>query len=223
MTYKYIYLSHEISDTTPTYGNRDHFSKQYNTSIANGDTANSCKLFFSTNHLGTHIDLPFHFYENGKKLDKFEPESWFYNSVSLVDFPCNSAKIIAAKDLQSFTLAPETEILLIRTGFERFRHIDRYWKSNPGIHPDVAFYLRDKYPHLRTIGFDFISLTSYENRPLGKEAHQAFLGFNENYITVVEDMSLKNVQAPIKKIIIAPLLIGGIDSSPVTAIAKIAV
>ena len=76
-------------------------------------------VFFSTNHLGTHIDLPFHFYENGKKLDKFEPESWFYNSVSLVDFPCNSAKIIAAKDLQSFTLAPETEILLIRTGFER--------------------------------------------------------------------------------------------------------
>ena len=41
MNKNYIYLSHFLSESTPTYGKRDRFKIKQTSSIKNGDTANS--------------------------------------------------------------------------------------------------------------------------------------------------------------------------------------
>ena len=58
-------LSHAIDIDTPSYGNKDRIGIVSNTAIVNGDTANTSELHFTNNHIGTHIDVPKHFFENG--------------------------------------------------------------------------------------------------------------------------------------------------------------
>lgn len=221
MNKKYIYLSHFLTPNTPTYGDRDKFSIQEISSISKGDTANSYSINFSTNHLGTHIDLPKHFFENGMVLNDFDPGYWFYNNVSLVDIPKNKGELIITEDIVNTNIDKNCDILLIRTGFEKFRNERVYWEENPGVDPSVADYLRNKYPNIRTIGFDFISLTSFQHRELGKEAHRKFLGGKENFITIIEDMYLYDIKTYPKELVISPLLISEIDSCPVTVIATL--
>ena len=65
---------------------------------------------------------------------------------------------------------------------------------------------------------DFISLTSYQHRALGKVAHREFLG--ENDILLVEDMKLDELKKSPTSVICLPILIKGIDGCPVTILAE---
>ena len=221
MNKKYIYLSHFLTPNTPTYGDRDKFSIQENSSISKGDTANSFSMNFSTNHMGTHIDLPKHFFGDGKSLNDFDPDYWFYNNVSVVDIPKGNGELIIPEDFLNSGIDENCDILLIRTGFERYRKEKTYWEENPGIDPSVADFLRSEYPKIRTIGFDFISLTSFQHRELGKEAHRKFLGGENDFITIIEDMHLSDLNSSPRKIVLLPILISGIDASPITIIAEL--
>lgn len=223
MNKKYIYLSHFLKPSTPTYGNRDRFSIIENSSIVKGDTANSFSINFSTNHMGTHIDLPKHFFDNGKTINDFEPDFWIFKKISLIDIYKNKGEIINTEDIANKEIDKNCELLLIKTGFEKFRKQKIYWEENPGIDPAVADYLRNKYPKIRTIGFDFISLTSFQHRVLGKEAHRKFLDGKDGFITIIEDMHLSDISSSPQKLIVLPILINEIDSSPVTVIAELAI
>ena len=78
------------------------------------------------------------------------------------------------------------------------------------------------------IGFDFISLSSYTNRELGREAHRAFLnksfsGLNKDCskpILIIEDMHLASLKECPNKIVVAPLRYDRSDGSPVTIISE---
>ena len=218
MSKNYIYLSHFLSDSTPTYGKRDQFKIKKTSSIENGDTANSHALSLSTNHMGTHIDLPKHFFDQGQCLNDFKPAYWFYNYISLVNLPKNKGELITPEDLNTKKINSKTEILLIKTEFEKFRNKDTYWEENPGVDPLLADYLRNKYPNIRTLGFDFISLTSFKHRAIGKQAHQAFLN-PKRPITIIEDMHLEKINKSPISLNVFPLLVKDIDSSPVNVIA----
>ena len=100
--------------------------------------------------------------------------------------------------------------------FENGETADNY----PGFAPILANKLREKFPNLKVIGMDFISLTSYQNRELGREAHRMFLG-GDRPILLVEDMDLSKIMNSPKSISCLPLLINGLDGSPVTIIASI--
>ena len=67
---------------------------------------------------------------------------------------------------------------------------------------------------------DFISITSYQNREIGRLAHRQFLG-GKNPLLLVEDMDLSSLKKTPRSLICAPLLIENIDGSPVTIIAEI--
>jgi kynurenine formamidase len=67
---------------------------------------------------------------------------------------------------------------------------------------------------------DFISLTAYQHRELGRAAHKAFLG-GEHPILLVEDMDLNQLSSQPKSIVCAPLLMKGADGAPVHIIASI--
>ena len=55
------YLSYFIGEQTPAYGGMEGLVQlKANRSITNGDTTNEMSLFLP-NHIGTHIDFPFHF------------------------------------------------------------------------------------------------------------------------------------------------------------------
>jgi kynurenine formamidase len=220
----YICLSHIISQNTPSYGNRDRIILRTNSSIKQGETANSSCWIFSNNHIGTHIDVPYHFSETGKKTFEISVDEFIFNKVQLIDINCNNACLIGVNHFEKYSsiIEKDIELLLIRTGFERFRGDDKYWNDNPGLAPELADYLRKNYPSLRCVGFDFISLTSWKYRVEGRLSHKEFLcpGTGQKAILIIEDMSLKDINSRIKQLIVAPLMVEDGNGGAVTVFAE---
>ncbi len=216
------FLSHPYTSDTPSYGDRDMVKISSNSSIRAGETANSSTWIFTNNHIGTHIDVPFHFDINGEKVTDYQAKDWLFTKVGLIDIPCTSAKLISEKDIQRFNIDSDIDILLIRTGFERYRGKDNYWSDNPGLSSTLPDYLRKAFLKLRCVGFDFISISSWKHRGEGRKSHKAFLSpeNGESPILAIEDMSLKNAGEKLDWLVVAPLLVKDSNGAPVTVIAN---
>lgn len=221
MNSRTIFLSHVLSNDTIGYGGRKEFVTNSTLSINKGDSCNQSDWKLC-NHIGTHIDSPFHFSSNGKKIDDYVASFWVFTKVHLVDLP-TSDSVIIEKDSWADKIPMDCDLLLIKTGFESKRDTESYWAHNPGLAPALGLWLREYRPQIRVIGFDFISITSYDHRALGKVAHNAFLHEEHkgNPILAIEDMHLAELKGSPTKIIVAPLRVLGSDGSPVTVIAEI--
>ena len=75
-------LSHILDSNTPSYGNRDHLNIEETSQISKGASANSSRWVFETNHLGTHIDMPKHFFDDGQTLTDFPLDFWIFKTIS---------------------------------------------------------------------------------------------------------------------------------------------
>ncbi len=211
-----ILLSHSLSEETPLYGGEQSISIKSKTSITKGDSANTLTLNFP-NHTGTHLDVPRHFFNDGNTLSDYPPEFWIFNKPQLVDIPCDENYLITPNDFNNSLIA-NTDLLLIRTGFEQYRFQEKYWKYNPGLSSTFAHWVREEHPNVRAVGIDTISITSYQNRDDGRNAHQGFLGKNDNSdpVMLIEDVSLIPITGNINQVIISPLFIENGDGAPCT-------
>jgi arylformamidase len=213
----WIYLSHFLSEETPGFGGTYEFSRQAKKSISSGDSSNSFE-FRMLNHHGTHMDLPKHFVDGGKSMADYKASDFVFQKVGLVHYPASVDEILTSKILSG--VPTDIELLLLKTDWTRFRGRDRYWKNNPGLAPEFAKELRSKFSEIRAIGFDFISLTAFQHRELGRQAHRDFLGGTQP-ILIIEDMNLTSLENAPTKVIVAPLLIDKADGAPVTVIAEL--
>lgn len=208
---KVIYLSYFLNESTPAYGGEVGaiiFDRVK--SIANGDTSNNLKLTFP-NHIGTHIDFPFHFDLNGKKGSEYSADFWVFNSIGFIQ--CDVDSIL--ENIES--LPSDMDFLILKTGFASQRGQEAYWKEQPVIKASIASELKAKFPKLRLFGFDMISLTSKLDRAEGKQAHLSFL--IDNDILILEDMDLENLNTTPKKVIVSPFQIDEADGGPCTVFA----
>lgn len=220
MQTKCIFLSHTLSERTPGYGGKKEFALKKTKSLVDGNSCNQSQWQLS-NHIGTHIDAPLHFSQNGKSLDQYPAEFWIFNKPELCHVPTQSSQLI---DVSSWCekIPVNADLLLIKTDFEKFRTSDVYWSHNPGLTPQLGTWLREHRPRLRAVGFDFISLTSYAHRAIGKEAHHAFLheDHSGSPVLIIEDMRLSELIENPVRVIVAPLIVEKSDGSPVTVIAE---
>jgi arylformamidase len=204
-------LSYYIEKNTPVFGGKLNSIKiSSHRSISNGNTTNEL-LIELPNHVGTHIDLPKHFSNNGPSLSNYNPNFWNFNKVGFVhstieNFPED------IKDIDE-----NIEILIWKTGFGKFRHKEKYWKNQPIIPAEFANILRRRFTKLRVFGFDMISLTSLNDKEEGKKAHLNFLVKND--IVVIEDMNLQQLNASPNKVIMSPWLLIDADGVPCTVYA----
>ena len=213
----YQYLSYFLDDKTPVYGGNLGIDIVKLNDISKGDTANTKRISFH-NHSGTHIDFPNHFLENGKFSSDYVADFWIFNNPYVIKISPDEDEIILLDKNLIETIPEETDFLILNTGFYKYRGNKKFWNNNPGISPNLAQLLKLRCPNLRVLGMDTISLTSYQNRILGRESHRKFLG--ENNILLVEDMNLKNLKSQPKKLMCFPLLIKEVDGCPVTIIAE---
>lgn len=221
------YLSYLIEENSPRYGDKGDIEIKRTSIISNGDTSNNSELSFSA-HLGTHIDAPYHFSENGEILENYSADFWVFNKPYLIHYEAASDQIINVDHLNEHLLKmpKNIDILIIKTNFSNFRKLDRekYIFHNPGLAPDLGFWLREN-SSVKIVGFDFISLSSYQNRILGRQAHKAFLDdfYVKNKaaepILLIEDMDLSNLKSCPNNIIVSPLRFKKSDGAPATIFA----
>jgi arylformamidase len=224
----YILLSHILDRATPTYGNSTKMGITLSRSLALGDSSNEHFLEFN-NHIGTHIDAPYHFDDGGKSLDDFSPEFWICNNPLFIEKSFKEEEIISLDSLKSEfkKINLETDCILLKTGFEKFRsETDIYCFKNPSISPDIPIWLRQN-TNIRFFGIDYISISSRANREMGRETHKAFLckiykdfKLLSDPILLIEDMNLEKLESSPKHLIISPLFFKNSDGSPATIFAK---
>lgn len=216
------FLSYILDPSTPSYGNRDNFIISPKSKIVNGQGANTSSWNFSNNHIGTHIDTPFHFMEDGKKTKDFEPDDFFYQKIHLIEKKRSKGDLISLEESEMRLIPSDVEFLIIKTGYGEFRSEDKYHNDNPGLKSSLAGKLKKRFLKLKAVGFDFISLTSWNYREHGRESHRSFLGDPNNFL-VVEDMDLGNIDSKTKFnwVIVAPLRTSDGNGGPVTIIADV--
>jgi arylformamidase len=216
-------LSHYLDSTTPCYGNAFHAQFSKASCICDGASSNSLKMTFS-NHIGTHIDLPRHFDDNGLHLNDYAPESWFFKQVQLLDIPLKDEELLSVSHLEG-KIEKNTEVLLVRSCFEDKRGKVEYWQNNPGIEEEVGLWFRKNFPNLQILGFDFISVSSFQKRDIGRKAHKTLLAMNfeGKPLRVIEDMKLAHLKRAPKNLLISPLLVSQADGIQVTVWGDISI
>lgn len=210
-----ILLSHVLDASTPGFGGQVPFSRQQVNSIAAGKSSNS-ELWSLQNHSGSHVDTPRHFIADGKTLTDIPISNWLFQKPNLLDRVSQPDEVIEA-DTWCDSIPIDCDLVLLRTGFEERRHETAYWQNNPGLAPSIAHWLRRHRPSVRAIGFDFLSLTAFQHRELGRVSHKAFLAEEDGpEILIFEDLSLKMASNSLRMVLVAPLMVQNADGSPIT-------
>ncbi|MQL54444.1 cyclase family protein [Acidianus ambivalens] len=158
-------------------------------------------LLLST-HTGTHVDVPFHFIRDGKKLDE----------IDLTRFSGKAYVLDAeGKDIHSLELPSSVDILLIYTGSSKL------WKN--GWTMDNYATINEEFAKLivrkgyKLVGIDSPSIGN-------SKVHRILLS---NEILIVENLSsnLEKIKGKVVDFISLPLPIKGVDGSPIRAIAVV--
>ncbi len=219
---RWQFLSYPLDGTAFAYGNGKRFQIRQVRSIAKGDSSNNTYFEMPT-HYGTHLDCPYHFHPRGKTLSDYEAADFVFDWVGIISIDKEPEdRLIRPPDLRLDGCPPRTDFLIVKTGFCYKRNTDEYWERGLGFHPRTASYIKSKLPEVRAIGFDLISLSSYQHREIGRTAHKAFL--IEHGILIVEELDLRDIDAAtrIERLIVAPLLLKNADGAPCTVMAHIA-
>jgi arylformamidase len=217
-----IFLSHLLDETTPAYGNGPSLTRDQDKLIDRGDSCNT-EVWHLPNHLGTHVDAPRHFSREGVTLDQYSAEFWCCAPAWCLEMDgVLPGQILSLAGQEMGPIPEETELLLIKTGFGRYRGQAAYMTEGPGIDPGLADRLRDRLPRLKMIGLDIISLSSFTARDLGRKAHRAFLD-HERPILIVEDMDLSQLKGgmAVPQVWVSPVRIRHSDAAPCTVTALI--
>jgi arylformamidase len=216
-----ILLSYPLGKTTPIYPGAPSVEITPHRLIADGYRYNSYKVNL-WNHAGTHVDSPRHVYEEGPTLSELDIFHFIYTRPVFIDIPVLDDELITPQQLHdSLGSQKDWDFIGIRTGFGQHRLIDpaRYIRHNPGLSAQAANWLVSRFPNLRAIAVDLISITGAVHAEAGWEAHRILL-HPENPKLIIEDVNLPLDLPPIKKITVAPLFIEGIDSCWCSVIAE---
>lgn len=190
------------------------------TSLDAGDIANQYVITLC-NHTGTHVDAPAHVVKGGAGICDFDISEFVYESTFCLFLDLNDTELIYSKHIEKYDKAiSKSDLLLMITGYDKYRETepDRYRIKGPGFSVEVAKYIINKFPNLKALGLDTISLAAIEHLEEGMKAHKILLGGAGKHFLIYEAMNLEHVKKNLKQVIAMPFFIKGFDGAPCTII-----
>jgi arylformamidase len=199
-------ISRKLQTGMPVWPGDTPFQYDVSSTTTGDTTVNVGSLILSA-HAGTHVDAPFHFDPNGKKIIDLDP-GLYVGSARVVDMT-NKARI-GVKELENINFDGVQRILLKTLA----------WK-NPAQFPGEIPYLEPNLaPFLATKGVRLIGLDVPSVDPLDSEDLPAHKSLNENGIHILESVILDEVEPGDYELIALPLPLVEGDGSPVRAILR---
>ena len=172
---------------------------------------NLARITTST-HQGTHIDAPFHFFNNGETIDKIDLSRCIVRAIK-IDLRFKKPKeAITIEDLLKYEpLVDKGLSLILHTGWDRMLSQKEYFSDFPYISVELANLFAQK--NIKLVGLDLQCPNIYD----WKTVHETLLG---NSVLIVEGLVNLEELGDKEFIFFAmPLKIRGRDGSPVRAIA----
>ncbi len=205
MSDHFLDISVELIPGMPVWPGDDEVATHPASRIATGDHSNVTNLRH-TSHTGTHLDAPWHFIDEGKKLDTILLDRLIGECV-VRDFTSLEANI-EATDLEAAGIPDATTRLLLRT-----RNSALWQKSTHpfntefiGVNPSGARWLVGHGIDL--IGIDYLSIEPFAG---DGETHLILLGAE---MVIVEGLDLRYVEPGMYRLICLPLRLGQMDGAP---------
>jgi arylformamidase len=179
------------------------FDYQLTWKRAAGATVNVGAVRMST-HCGTHVDAPFHFKDDGQKIDELAMTTFIGKAlvIHVRGQPIISRKMLS-RDLQGATR------LLLRTDAWPDRHV--FPIQIPVLDLDVPDWLGSQ--GIVLLGLDLPSVDVLDSKDL--PIHHALA---RNKVTILESLNLRDVEEGIYDLVATPLRIVGGDAAPVRAV-----
>ncbi len=172
-------------------------------------------LFLST-HTGTHVDAPYHFIKNGKKIHQIDPERFVCNAI-LIRVKVMPNYKITKSDIVRFEskhgTIPAKSAVVFHTGWNENLERRDFFEKNPGLSESAARYLSSK--KISLVGIDSPSID------IGSDvffsAHKILL---KSDVLILENLcNLDKIKKTYFGIIALPLKLHGATGSPVRAVA----
>jgi len=209
---KVIDLTLTVSEKIPTFPGspKPHFI-EWETIPKDGY---NLELLFLSTHTGTHIDAPFHFVKNGKKIHEIAPER-LVNEAVLIRIGKNSNRSISKTDIQNFEQKngkiENGSTVIFYTGWQKNLNKEFYFTENPGLSVSAAKYLVSK--KINMVGIDSPSID------LGSDSkfsvHHVLA---KNNILIVENLAnLNKIKSNNFHLITSPLKLKNATGSPIRA------
>lgn len=218
---RYYRLSYDVTVDTPQYPSTPGVSVQRVKDPAKGDSCSTYSVTISS-HAGTHVDAPRHFFKTGRAIADYSIDELVFTSPLIIDCIKRPGDEIGVSDLEGAINGTGFDILIIRTGFSRYRNdAEKYCRKNPYLSTKAARWLREEHLSIRAVGIDCVSIASAEHRDVGREVHRTLLGRYRGRgggLLIVEDLSLPRGMKRLDEVMVVPLFIRGIDSSSCTVI-----
>ena len=209
-------LSHRVDEDTQVFPGdpRPHFEPA--TTIEN-DGANVLSLHIGS-HSGTHVDAPYHFVEDGARIDEMDPELFIGPAVIMDVRGKEPREHITAEDLQPYEdQLLEGVIAVVRTGWYKHYGTPHYY-DHPFLDRQAARLILGS--GVRTVAIDALNVdeTVLEGQnPEGYPVHDLICGAGG---IIAENLTnLGNVDFPDPIVSLLPVKLAGSDGAPVRAVA----
>jgi kynurenine formamidase len=211
-----IDLSHRVDQHTQVYPGDPEVYLEPATTIA-ADGVNVLNVHIGS-HSGTHIDAPYHFVEDGERIDTMDVRHFFGPAV-LIDVRGKVLRErITVEDLQPYKgRLSEGVIAVLHTGWDEHYGTARYY-DHPFLDRRAAQLIVDA--GVRTVAIDALNVdeTVLEGpHPEGYPVHYLILGAGG---VIAENLTgLEAVDFPDPFLSLLPVKLGGADGAPVRAVA----
>jgi len=176
--------------------------------IAEGAISNVSSIQIGA-HVGTHIDMPLHFFDGAPNLDSLDL-SVLIGQVTVVEVPEEKSRIDAAF-LDSLSLVNVTR-LLFKTSNSKFWN-DSYHSFHPdyvAVEPGAAQWLVEH--GCKLVGIDYLSIAPFND---SVTPHEILLS---NNVVILETLDLRDAQPGEYQLICLPLKLESREAAPARAI-----
>jgi arylformamidase len=202
----WIDISQVLNDKIPVWPGDTPYQYKVSWGMEESGSVNVGQVTMST-HTGTHIDAPYHFDNDGKKV--IELDFNLYIGPALV-VQLQQPTSIGLKELQDVPLQG-VKRLLIKSGAWQDKTI--FPKSIPHIEPELAAYLAEQGVQL--LGLDLPSVDPLDSKELS--AHHEL---NRHGIHILEGLVLDKIEPGEYELAALPLPLEQADGSPVRAVIR---
>lgn len=205
-----IDISLPLSTALPVWPGTQKFQLTPLYRLSEGDHCNE-SAYSANIHTGTHIDVPWHFLDDGSKTDALELERMI-GSAQVVWFP--NIKKITAKILNTIDLPENTKRLIFRTdnSLSWAKSETKFKKDFVALTLDAALWL--VAAGIKLVGIDYLSIQLFED---SKQTHEVLLQAD---ILIIEGLNLHEVPSGTYELICLPLAIVGAEGAPARAILR---